>query len=87
MMNLVGIGDLFITDEYIQKGMKGLNEKNVSVSTVEWNLKDFDELQHINLLVEQGGSKDAFLNTPKLLCAGMADYFDGKFTRFLLNKQ
>ena len=33
-----------------------------------------------------GGSKDAFFNTPKLLSAGMSDYFDGKFTRFLLNK-
>ena len=33
-----------------------------------------------------GGSKDAFLNTPKLLCAGMIDHLDGKFTRFLLNK-
>ena len=33
-----------------------------------------------------GGSKDAFLNTPKLLAAGFADYLDGKFTRFLLNK-
>ena len=58
MMNLVGIGDLFIPGEYIQKGMKGLNEKNVSVSTIEWNLKDFDELQHINLLVEQGGREE-----------------------------
>lgn len=58
MMNLVGIGDLFIPGEYIQKGMKGLNEKNVSVSTVEWKLKDFDELQHINLLVEQGGREE-----------------------------
>lgn len=33
-----------------------------------------------------GGSKDAFFNTPKLLCAGMIDHLDGKYTRFLLNK-
>ncbi len=58
MMKLVGIGDLFIPEEYIQKGMKSLEEINISVSTVEWKLKGFDELQNINLIVEQGGREE-----------------------------
>ena len=33
-----------------------------------------------------GGSKDAFINTPKLLATGIVDHLEGKFTRFLLNK-
>ena len=58
MMKLVGIGDLFIPEEYIQKGMKSLEEIDISVSTVEWKLKGFDELQNINLIVEQGGREE-----------------------------
>lgn len=58
MKKLVGIGDLFIPCEYIEKGMACLKEYGVDVSTVEWKLKGFDELQHINLLVEQGGRED-----------------------------
>lgn len=58
MMKLVGIGDLFIPSEYIEKGMKSLEEIDISVSTVEWQLNGFDELQKINLLVEQGGRED-----------------------------
>lgn len=57
-MKLVGIGDLFIPCEYIEKGMKPLEEKGISISTVEWQLKGFDELQNINLDVEQGGRED-----------------------------
>ncbi len=58
MKKLVGIGDLFIPCEYIEKGMAHLKEMDIDVSTVEWKLSDFDELQHINLLVEQGGRED-----------------------------
>ncbi len=58
MMKLVGIGDLFIPCEYIERGMKPLEKYGVSVSTVEWKLKDFEELQNINLAVEQGGRED-----------------------------
>ena len=58
MMKLVGIGDLFIPSEYIEKGMKSLEEIDISVSTVEWKLNGFDELQNINLLVEQGGREE-----------------------------
>lgn len=58
MKKLVGIGDLFIPSEYIEKGMAILKDHDIDVSTVEWKLSDFDELQHINLLVEQGGRED-----------------------------
>ena len=58
MKKLVGIGDLFIPSEYIEKGMAVLKDHDIEVSTVEWKLSDFDELQHINLLVEQGGRED-----------------------------
>ncbi len=54
MMKLVGIGDLFIPCEYIEKGMTQLEKQDISVSTVEWKLSGFEELQNINLLVEQG---------------------------------
>src|SRR5690242_10578422 len=56
-MKLVGIGDLFIPSEYIEIGFKSFKELGVEIETVEWKLKDFEELQNINLLVEQGGSE------------------------------
>lgn len=58
MMKLVGIGDLFIPCEYIEQGMKELKKYDIDVSTVEWKLGGFDELQNINLAVEQGGRED-----------------------------
>lgn len=58
MMKLVGIGDLFIPCEYIEQGMEPLKARGISISTVEWKLKGFDELQSINLAVEQGGRED-----------------------------
>ena len=58
MMKLVGIGDLFIPCEYIEQGMKPLEGRGISVSTVEWKLNGFDELQNINLKVEQGGREE-----------------------------
>ncbi len=57
-MKLIGIGDLFIPCEYIEKGMQSLKEKDIEVSTVEWKLSGFEELQNINLLVERGGRED-----------------------------
>lgn len=54
-MKLVGIGDLFIPGAYIESGMKQLESQGIDVSVIDWKLKDFDELQHINLVVEQGG--------------------------------
>lgn len=58
MKKLVGIGDLFIPGAYIQSGMQPLEQYDIQVSTVDWKLSGFEELQHINLLVEQGGRED-----------------------------
>lgn len=70
MKKLVGIGDLFIPSTYIEAGMSCLNAHSIAVSTVQWQLGSFDELQHINLLVEQGGREriavpDYILNAVK----------------------
>lgn len=54
-MLLVGIGDLFIPAHYIEEGMKELERYGIRISAWDWKVKDFDELQRINLLVEQGG--------------------------------
>ena len=56
-MKLVGIGDLFIPGNYIESGMKSLEELGVSVNIVEWKTNGFEELQNINLIVEQQGSE------------------------------
>lgn len=56
-MKLVGIGDLFIPKEFIETGFKAFKEFGVEIKTLDWKLKDFDELQNINLLVEKGGSE------------------------------
>jgi D-3-phosphoglycerate dehydrogenase len=56
-MKLVGIGDLFIPKEYIESGFKAFDKFGVQVTTLDWQLKDFQELQNINLLVEKGGSE------------------------------
>lgn len=56
-MKLVGIGDLFIPSEFIEIGFKNFKEMGVEIETVEWKLKDFEELQNINLAVEKGGSE------------------------------
>ena len=56
-MKLVGIGDLLIPSKYIERGFAGFRDKGISIETVSWELKDYEELQHINLLVEQGGAE------------------------------
>lgn len=56
-MKLVGIGDLFIPKEYIEAGFKPFEKYGVEVKTLDWKLKDFQELQNINLQVETGGSE------------------------------
>lgn len=56
-MKIVGIGDFLIPAEYIEKGFAKWRDDGFEVSTVSWKLKDMEELQHINLLVEQGGSE------------------------------
>lgn len=57
-MKLLGIGDLFIPKEYISKGMESLEAYGISISTVDWQVENFDELQKINLMVEQGGREE-----------------------------
>lgn len=54
-MKLLGIGDLFIPSQFIQKGMASLEQYGVEVNTVEWQLDGFEQLQHINLDVELHG--------------------------------
>lgn len=56
-MKIVGIGDLFIPEEYIQNGFKQFKELGAEVRTIDLGVKDFHELQKINLLVEKGGSE------------------------------
>ena len=56
-MKIIGIGDFFIPAEYIDKGFASFKNEGYDVSTISWNLKDVEEFQHINLLVEQGGSE------------------------------
>ena len=57
-MKLLGIGDLFIPSSYIETGMQPLAQLGYTITTVDWKLSGFDELQHINLLVEQGKRED-----------------------------
>ncbi|NLJ40475.1 MAG: 2-hydroxyacid dehydrogenase [Clostridiales bacterium] len=56
-MKLVGVSDLFIPKEHIVSGFKGFEDHGVNVEVLDWQLKDFEELQNINFLVEQGGSE------------------------------
>lgn len=71
MKKLVGIGDLFIHSTYISSGMQSLKQFGIEVSTVDWKLSGFDELQHINLLVEQGGRED--IPVPQEILAAVQD--------------
>lgn len=56
-MKLVGIGDLLIDGKCIRDGFAELEKLGVEIQTIEWNLEDYEEMQHINLLVEQGGAE------------------------------
>ena len=56
-MKIIGIGDLFIPNEYILSGFKQIADQGVEVETIDWKLQDFQELQNINLAVEHGGSE------------------------------
>lgn len=58
-MKLVGIGDLFIPKRFIKEGFQSLEALGVDVEVLDWELKDHTELQHVNLMVENGGS-DAY---------------------------
>ena len=54
-MKLVGIGDLFIPKDYISNGFRSFEKFGVEITTLDWKLNGFQELQKINLLVETGG--------------------------------
>jgi D-3-phosphoglycerate dehydrogenase / 2-oxoglutarate reductase len=70
-MKIVGIGDLFIPKQYIEDGFEILKSKNVNIETLDWKIKDFDELQKINLLVEKNGSE--VFEVPDYLLEATAD--------------
>ena len=56
-MLIVGIGDLLIPSSYIEEGFKTFKENDYKLKLINWDLKDYEELQHINLLVEQNGAE------------------------------
>ena len=56
-MKLIGIGDLLIPSRYIASGFSDYRAKGVDVEVIDWPLKDYEELQNINLLVETQGSE------------------------------
>lgn len=56
-MKIVGIGDLLIPEQYIKEGFKEFEKNGHTVQTIQWNLKNYEELQNINLLVETKGSE------------------------------
>jgi D-3-phosphoglycerate dehydrogenase len=55
-MKLVGIGDLFIPCQYIKKFFQEFSRFGIEVNVLDWKHENFDQLQHDNLKVEQGGS-------------------------------
>lgn len=56
-MKIVGIGDLLIPCSDILNAFKKLEGTGIDTAVVDWPLSSYEELQHINLLVEQGGSE------------------------------
>jgi len=54
-LKIVGISDLFIPSEYIRDGLKNFKNGSFDFNVLEWKLKDFEELQNINLQIEKGG--------------------------------
>lgn len=57
-MKALGIGDLFIPVDFIDKGVDAFRNSGIEIETIDWSLSDFDELQAINLKIEQGGRED-----------------------------
>ncbi len=66
-LKLMGIGDLFIPSAYITQGFAGFTSLGVVVDAVDWPLRNLDELQGINLLIEQQGC-EAYSLPEELLC-------------------
>ena len=70
-MKIVGIGDLLIPEAYIKKGFSKLEAHGIEIKTVQWELKGYEELQNINLLVEKGGSE--MYEPPQYIIDAVAD--------------
>lgn len=56
-MKIVGIGDLLIPCGDLEQGFRRLDGTGIETRTVTWKLRDYEELQSLNLQVEQGGSE------------------------------
>lgn len=54
-MKIVGIGDFLIPCSDLENAFAKLEGTDIETAVVEWKLKDYEELQNINLLIEQGG--------------------------------
>ncbi|TCS80540.1 2-hydroxyacid dehydrogenase [Pectinatus cerevisiiphilus] len=65
-MKVIGIGDLLIPAQYIKAGFAIFKDKNIDLSVVDWQLKNQEELQKINLQIEQQGS-EAYIVPDKLI--------------------
>lgn len=56
-MKIVGIGDSLIPQQFIKAGFQPFEALGHEVATVQWDLGSHEALQHINLMVELGGSE------------------------------
>jgi D-3-phosphoglycerate dehydrogenase len=56
-MKIVCVGDLLIPSGAMEKGFALLKDRGAEVKALQWELPNYEELQKINLLVEQGGSE------------------------------
>lgn len=65
-MKVIGIGDLLIPSKYIDEAAKLLDQDLCEVSTIEWPLESYEELQNINLLVETQGA-EAYQADPEFI--------------------
>ncbi len=70
-MKVFGIGDLLIPEQYIKKGFSLFEEAGHEVTTLQWPLKDMEELQNINREVEKFGSEG--YDPPEEILAAIED--------------
>ena len=70
-MKIVGIGDLLIPPSDIENGFKRLADLDCETIVINWPLQSYEELQHINLLVEQGGSE--VIEPPEIVLDAIRD--------------
>ena len=67
-MRIIGIGDLLIPCSDLANGFKRLEGTGIETAVIDWGIKDYEELQNINLIVEQGGS-EAYDPSPDMIDA------------------